>query len=196
MALEGTQFLCHRANFPLRYSLGVCTPSPINALLELPKVNPLLQKYFQLDYCIKPILHYANSSVHKGNNSILNNRLSWYLAKLFINKLLDKGKCFPIFLLTCRYQGHRTNLRLRRLITIHVTHTDITDQGVIQAGEGWREKQELHDMMSDPLPQRTRLLSSLICRLTKRLKFLLHLRHIGRKKKTLKLLDVSRFVTL
>ena len=84
-----------------------------------------------------------------------------------------------------RYRGLKVSL-LPRLITTHVTRTDITDQGDTRAGEGWRENQELPDTMNDPLPLRTRQLSSLIYRLTKRWTNHFHPHHIQRKKKKLK----------
>ena len=91
-----------------------------------------------------------------------------------------------------RYRGHQVSLLLR-LIATRVTHTDITDQEVTQAGEEWRENQELLDTMNDPLPLRTRLLSFLIYRLTKRLTNPFHPHRIQRKKKTLKA-TLSHFI--
>ena len=87
------------------------------------------------------------------------------------------------FLLTRRYQDHKVELP-PRLVSIPITPTGITDHGVIQAGGGWKEKQELPDMTSDPLLPHTKRLSSLTCQLTKRWKipFLRH--RIRRKKRT------------
>lgn len=87
------------------------------------------------------------------------------------------------FLLTCRHQDHKVN-PLRRLVTIPITPTGITDHGVIQAGGEWREKQELCDMINDPLLPHTKRLSFRSCQLTKKQKFLFHHHHIQRRRRT------------